>query len=126
MESGESCMLRQSSLLGFFLGGLLISASALAWAPAGPPGTPLSRNTAGAGAPGVGVAPVPGAAAVPGTPASRNTVGAGAPGVGVTPVPGAAGYRAGPPGTPASRNTVGAGAPGVGVEPVPGAPSHRR
>jgi hypothetical protein len=43
----------------------------------------------------VGVAPVPGAAGrgAPGTPVSRNTAGAGAPGVGVAPVAGAPAHR---------------------------------
>lgn len=89
-------MARQSSRFYLLLMVSLLSTTAHAWAPAGPPGTPVSRNTAGAGAPGVGVAPVPGAAG------------------------------RGAPGTPVSRNTAGAGAPGVGVAPVPGAPAHRR
>ena len=58
----------------------------------GAPVTPVSyagvarRSTVGAGAPGVGVAPVPGAGA-PGVGVTPG-VGVGAPGVGVTPAPG--------------------------------------
>lgn len=106
------------------LGGPLGSAEAVVGAPA----TPVSyagvarRSTVGAGAPGVGVAPVPGVAPVataavvaPVATAAAVTPGVGAPGVGVA--PGVAPVATAAVVT-AAVVTPGVGAPGVGVQPA--------